>query len=134
MVGQTFSGGQRMAGGQAGPVIQFIRTLAAEGGPGGLADRPLLAHFLARRDEPACPEPEPALHEEVGRLPEKYRAAVVLCYLEGLTNEEAARRLRCPVGTVKTRLLRARDRLRDRLARRGLAPPAVLAVAAPAAI
>ena len=44
------------------------------------------------------------LHEELGRLPERYRAALVLCYLEGLACEEAARRLGWPVGTVKSRL------------------------------
>ena len=63
----------------------------------------------------------PLIREEVDRLPEKYRDPVVLCYLEGLTNEEAARRLRCPPGTLKGRLTRAREILRDRLDRRGLA-------------
>ncbi|HKB06505.1 MAG TPA: sigma-70 family RNA polymerase sigma factor [Gemmataceae bacterium] len=58
--------------------------------------------------------------EEVGRLAEKYRTPVVLCYLEGKTNEEAARQLGCPASTIATRLARARDRLRSRLARRGL--------------
>jgi polysaccharide biosynthesis/export protein len=47
------------------------------------------------------------------------------CYLEGLTHEEAANRLRLPVGTVRSRLARGRDRLRDRLTRRGLAPSLV---------
>jgi RNA polymerase sigma factor (sigma-70 family) len=69
------------------------------------------------------------LHEEIARLPEKYRAAVVLCHLEGRTHEEAARHLRCPVGTVKVRLMRARERLRGRLARRGVVPSAGLLVA-----
>jgi RNA polymerase sigma factor (sigma-70 family) len=69
----------------------------------------------------------PVLHEEVGRLPEKYRAAVVLCYWEGLTHEQAALRLRWPVGTVRSRLAWARQRLRRRLIRRGLAPVAALA-------
>ncbi len=68
----------------------------------------------------------PEIHEEVDRLPERYRAPIVLCYLEGLTNEEAACQLRLPASTVRVRLMRARSRLRDRLIRRGLAP-AVLA-------
>jgi RNA polymerase sigma factor (sigma-70 family) len=68
----------------------------------------------------------PVLHEEIHRLPETYRSAVVLCYLEGRTNEEAAALLRWPVGTVKGRLSRARDLLRGRLSRRGLALVAVL--------
>ena len=67
------------------------------------------------------PEPRPWLHEEVGRLPEKYRVPVVLCYFEALTHEEAAQRLGCPLGTVKGRLSRARELLRKRLNRRGMA-------------
>ena len=63
-----------------------------------------------------------ALHEEVDRLPSDRRSAVVLCGLEGLTHEQAAHRLGWPVGTVRSRLARGRDQLRDRLIRRGLAP------------
>ena len=62
--------------------------------------------------------------EEIRRLPQKYRAPFVLCYLEGRTNEEAARVLRCPKGTILSRLAWARERLRDRLLRRGVALPA----------
>jgi len=65
------------------------------------------------------------LHEELDRLPENYRVPVVLCDLEGTTYEDAARRLGCPIGTVKSRLMRGRERLRSRLQRRGLAPGAV---------
>ena len=55
------------------------------------------------------------------RLPVKYRVPIVLCYLEGKTNEEAARQLDCPAGTVKTRLAKGRELLRNRLTRRGMA-------------
>ncbi len=77
------------------------------------------------------PSPDPGraerlaiLDEEIGHLPERDRAVVVLCDLEGLHHEDAARRLGCPVGTVESRLSRGRLRLRDRLVRRGLAPAA----------
>src|SRR4051794_4896866 len=62
------------------------------------------------------------LDEELARLPEAFRSAIVLCDLEGLTHEEAARDLLCPVGTIKSRLARGRKKLRERLERRGLAP------------
>ena len=61
------------------------------------------------------------LHEEIGRLPERFRTPVVLCYLEGRTYEEAAQVLHCPVGTIKSRLSTARERLRRRLEHRNLA-------------
>ena len=68
----------------------------------------------------------PLLHEEVDRLPEKYRAPIVLCFFEGQTHEEAARRLDCPTGTVKGRMARAKEMLRSRLERRGLSAPLAL--------
>jgi RNA polymerase sigma-70 factor (ECF subfamily) len=72
----------------------------------------------------------PLLHEEVERLPDKYRRPVVLCYFEGKTNEDAAHQLHWPVGTVKGRLHRARAMLHARLTRRGVAVPAGLLTAA----
>jgi uncharacterized protein (TIGR03067 family) len=63
----------------------------------------------------------PVLHQEVNRLPERYRLPFVLCYLEGKTNEEAATLLGWPKGTVLSSLSRARERLRQRLTQHGLA-------------
>jgi RNA polymerase sigma factor (sigma-70 family) len=67
-----------------------------------------------------------ALHEELARLPAKLRVPVVLCYLEGLTHVQAALQLRCGEATVRRRLAGARERLRNRLVRRGFAPTAAL--------
>jgi RNA polymerase sigma factor (sigma-70 family) len=67
-----------------------------------------------------------ALHEELGRLPENYRAPIVLCYIEGLPHEAVARQLGWPLGTVRTRIARGRDLLGARLTRRGVATAAVL--------
>jgi RNA polymerase sigma factor (sigma-70 family) len=75
-------------------------------------------------DEPtdaAWQELRPLLDDELSRLPEKYRAPLVLCYLEGKTNEDAAQQLGWPVGSVWSGLSRGRDLLRRRLERRGLA-------------
>jgi RNA polymerase sigma factor (sigma-70 family) len=72
---------------------------------------------------------EKIIHEELDRLPGRFRVAVVLCDLEGRTHEQAARHLGCAVGTVKSRLARGRKRLRGRLVRRGVAPALALAAA-----
>ncbi len=61
-----------------------------------------------------------ALHGEIDRLPESFRLAVVYCYFEGLSPDEAAERLRWPSGTLRSRLVRARERLRRGLSRRGI--------------
>ena len=75
--------------------------------------------LISAQQEPPDSEPYAELHAEIERLPEKYRFPVVLCYFEGLTHEQAASRLRWPLGTVKIRLSRARERLRSRLEARG---------------
>jgi RNA polymerase sigma factor (sigma-70 family) len=67
--------------------------------------------------------------EEVQQLPDKFRLPVLLCFFDGCSHTEAADRLGWAVGTVASRLARAKDRLRDRLSRRGLVLPAVLASA-----
>ncbi len=78
--------------------------------------------------EPAEPyECSMAVIEEVERLPDKFRLPVLLCFFEDCTHAEAANRLGWAVGTVASRLARAKDRLRIRLTHRGLALPAALA-------
>jgi RNA polymerase sigma factor (sigma-70 family) len=70
-----------------------------------------------------------AIDAEIARLPVRFQSPVVLCYLEGLSQKQAAERLGCPVGTIESRLHRARVRLRVNLARRGLAPAGTMLVA-----
>src|SRR5438046_185524 len=85
-----------------GPIIRS----AARSADAALTDRELL-----RRS---------ALDDDLGRLPAHYREPLVLCYLEGLTRDEAAARLGVPAGTVKIRLERGRKRLGDALTKRGV--------------
>jgi RNA polymerase sigma factor (sigma-70 family) len=73
--------------------------------------------------EPCHDDLRAVLDEEVNNLPARYRAPFVLCYLEGKTNAEAARQLGCAMGTIASRLSRARERLRKRLSQRGVALP-----------
>jgi RNA polymerase sigma factor (sigma-70 family) len=80
-------------------------------------------------ESPTTAEPCPELFEELDRLPERFREPVVLIDVEGCTQEEASERMRCPLGTVQSRLARGRARLRTRLVRRGLAPSAGVLIA-----
>jgi RNA polymerase sigma factor (sigma-70 family) len=103
-------------------------------------ERQVLDMFRAEtRTEEVWRDLQPVLDDELNRLPEKYRDPVLLCYVQGKTNGEAARLLRLPTGTVKSRLSRARELLKGRLARRGItlatgALAAVLAERASAAV
>jgi RNA polymerase sigma factor (sigma-70 family) len=63
-----------------------------------------------------------AIHAEITKIPEAFRAVIVLCDLEGLSYHEAALRLKVPLGTVQSRLARARRRLRRGLKLRGIHP------------
>src|SRR5262249_27053858 len=95
--------------------------------------RAILAKRRTReKQETAMPEPQaleqdtwkdlrPLLDQELSRLPDKYRAAIVLCDLEGKTRQHGARQLGLPEGTLAGRLTRGRAMLARRLARRGLA-------------
>jgi RNA polymerase sigma factor (sigma-70 family) len=95
-----------------------------------LLPRPAEAHSSDPGDEAARRDLRRVLDEEVSRLPARYRDSVVLCYFEGRSKEEAARQLGCPAGTVSAWLARAREQLRGRLVRRGVALSAGLLGAA----
>ena len=87
---------------------------------------PLTADTPGRDESADAREVGPVVAEEVDRLAAKFRDPVVLCVLQGHTHAEAARVLGWAVGTVASRLSRAKDRLRARLTRRGVAPAAAL--------
>jgi RNA polymerase sigma factor (sigma-70 family) len=97
--------------------------------------RTLLKRVLATDEAPPAPdlswkEACAALHHELDRLPDTLRLPLVLCYLEGLSRDEAAAQLGWTLNEVRGRLERGRDRLRRRLQRRGIALSAGLLAAA----
>jgi RNA polymerase sigma factor (sigma-70 family) len=98
------------------------------------AARPLAeGDDVARRAEPETltwAEVREALDEELCRLPGRYRAALVLCYLEGRSRDEAALQLGLSLPALRGRLERGRGLLHARLARRGLALSAGLVAVA----
>jgi RNA polymerase sigma factor (sigma-70 family) len=81
-------------------------------------------------DDLSWREVRQVVYEELGGIPERYREALVLCYLEGATQQRAAARLGLAERTVRERLEHGRELLRLRLVRRGLGPAAILTVAA----
>jgi RND family efflux transporter MFP subunit len=90
------------------------RKTAAHEKPGGEI---LAVHFSP---DPVWSDLRPILDEELSRLPERLRRPLILCHLEGKSNEEAARELGCRLGTIYSRLSRGREMLRKRLLRRGV--------------
>ncbi|HEY8502983.1 MAG TPA: sigma-70 family RNA polymerase sigma factor, partial [Gemmataceae bacterium] len=107
------------------------------------ANARVAARRRARREgRSAVPEQVPAVdampvrevlevfEEELARLPARYRGPLILCCLEGLARDEAARQLGVPPATLKGQLGRARERLRVALARRGITLGAALVAAA----
>ncbi len=89
------------------------------------AARPVLEPPHGPAAEASWREVRRILDDELGRLPERYRLPLILCYLEGRTREEAAAEMGCTPGQLKGLLERGRERLRARLIRRGLAPATV---------
>jgi RNA polymerase sigma factor (sigma-70 family) len=81
-------------------------------------------------DDLSWREVRAVVHEELGGLPERYRAPLVLCYLESATQEAAAGQLGLARSTLKERLERGRALLRARLVRRGLGPEALVVLSA----
>jgi RNA polymerase sigma factor (sigma-70 family) len=106
-----------------GVALRVARRSLAENARRREVERQAVRESAIQPTPPSCPE----LHEELDRLPEKYRAPIVLCYLEGQTQEQAARSLGWPLGTVQTRLHRGRQTLHGRLVRRGIVPAGLAA-------
>lgn len=120
----TIRDGDCLASWLHGVSLRVARRMRAD----DLARRERESKAAALRPDPPLNDPllaaeaRASLHEELARLPETYRRPLIRCYLEGMSRSEAADRLGCPPRTIDTRLTRGRDRLRDRLVRRGLAP------------
>jgi RNA polymerase sigma factor (sigma-70 family) len=87
------------------------------------------ARQMSEPDDLTWREVQAALHEELTRLPERYRVALVLCYLESKTQDQAAAQLGLAKSTLKVRLERGKELLKARLVRRGLGPAALLVAA-----
>jgi RNA polymerase sigma factor (sigma-70 family) len=112
--------------------VAYRIALAASGSTAGRRRRelPYVPDLAAKPEhDVADRESHLALGREVDRLPTKYRIPLVLHYFQGKTSQEVAQQLGCPEATVRTRLARARERLRVRLSGRGWDAPAVLLAA-----
>ncbi|MDY3553288.1 RNA polymerase sigma factor [Gemmata sp. JC717] len=124
----------RKAGGVRGNLGGWLFKVARRVSVRAAARRPVTQPVP---DVPGEPVPDPVergelselLDAEVARLPARLRHPVVLCYLGGISTEDAARELGCPRGTVLSRLAAARTRLAQRLTRRGVTLPAAVVAA-----
>jgi RNA polymerase sigma factor (sigma-70 family) len=110
--------------GVAARTARKLRASRARCECGGRVNEEVAADTSA--DDPSWREVRALLDEELLRLPEKYRAPLLLCYAEGLTRDEAARRLGLSPNRLRGRLDYGRRLLHGRLARRGVGLPAVL--------
>src|SRR5262249_16268181 len=119
------AGGIRQSASVGGWVYQVAFRLALGARAVGFGRPALLLRvpeaILAPESETPMERLSIAVEEELDRLPEHYRAAVILCYLEGRTQTEAARHLATTADAVNSRMKRARELLRQRLARHGMA-------------
>jgi RNA polymerase sigma factor (sigma-70 family) len=106
--------------------LRVSRKARVNAGRRQLHERSTGAAEPAATPQEAWHELKPLLDEELARLPRKFRQPLVLCYLEGKTRDEASQDLGWSLGTVKGRLERGRDMLRDRLEKRGLALSAAI--------
>jgi RNA polymerase sigma factor (sigma-70 family) len=109
-----------------GVALRVARKAKAQAARRQVVERQAAERPEGTRDDQDRAEIRSLIHEEIGRLPARYREPLLLCYLEGLRHHEIAERLECPVGTVESRLSRGREQLRSRLVRRGLAPTAAV--------
>src|SRR5829696_9717431 len=113
---------ERLGGWLHGVAVRCARRARAAAASRRAKEHPMSDVAAPAAADPLWADARPVLDEEIGKLPEKLRAALVLCELEGLGRAEAAERLGVPEGTLSSRLARAKEALRSRLVRRGLAP------------
>jgi RNA polymerase sigma factor (sigma-70 family) len=116
---------ERLGGWLHGVAVRCARRARSAAARRRAKEHPMLDVAAPAAADPLWADARLVLDEEIGRLPEKLRAALVLCELEGLGRAEAAERLGVPEGTLSSRLARAKEALRSRLVRRGLAPTLV---------